>query len=75
MAAGQFPDAWRCIREALAAIKNTKDKWFEAEIHRVAGELALAPPEPEAAKAQAYFERALAVARQQQAKSWDFARP
>ena len=31
MAAGQFPDAWRCIREALAAIKNTKDKWFEAE--------------------------------------------
>jgi predicted ATPase len=71
MAAGQFPDAWRCIREALAAIKNTKDKWFEAEIHRVAGELALASPEPDAAKAQAYFEQALDVARQQQAKSWE----
>ena len=71
MAAGQFPDAWGCIREALAAIKNTKDKWFEAEIHRVAGELALASPEPDAAKAQAYFEQALDVARQQQAKSWE----
>jgi len=28
-------------------------------------------PEPETAKAEAYFERALAVARQQQAKSWE----
>ena len=28
-------------------------------------------PNPEAAKAQAYFERALAVARAQQAKSWE----
>ncbi len=28
-------------------------------------------PEPEAAKAEAYFERALSVARQQQAKSWE----
>jgi predicted ATPase len=28
-------------------------------------------PEPDSAKAQAYFERALAVARQQQAKSWE----
>ena len=27
--------------------------------------------EPDAAKAEAYFERALAVARQQQAKSWE----
>jgi predicted ATPase len=28
-------------------------------------------PEPDVAKAQQYFERALAVARQQQAKSWE----
>ena len=28
-------------------------------------------PEPDAAKAEAYFERALEVARQQQAKSWE----
>jgi predicted ATPase len=37
----------------------------------VAGEIALKSPEPDAAKAEAYFERALAVARQQQAKSWE----
>ena len=35
------------------------------------GEIALKPPEPDEAKAQAYFERALDVARQQQAKSWE----
>jgi predicted ATPase len=28
-------------------------------------------PEPDAVKAEAYFERALAVSRQQQAKSWE----
>jgi predicted ATPase len=37
----------------------------------VAGEIALLSPEPDAARAQAYLERALAVARAQQAKSWE----
>jgi len=66
---GQFDDAWRCIGEAMAAIETTKERWSEAELHRVAGEIALMSPAPDAAKAQAYFERALAVARKQQAKS------
>jgi len=39
-------------------------------VHRIAGEIALKLPQPDAAKAETYFERALAVARQQQAKSW-----
>jgi predicted ATPase len=38
---------------------------------RIAGEIALKSPQPDAAKAEAYFERALAVSRQQQAKSWE----
>jgi predicted ATPase len=37
----------------------------------MAGEVALKSPEPDAVKAEAYFERALAVAREQQAKSWE----
>ena len=41
-----------------------------AEVHRIAGEIALSP-EPDAAKGEAYLERALAVARKQQAKSWE----
>ena len=46
-------------------------KWFEAEIYRTAGEIALKSPEPNAAQTEAYFGRALAVARQQHAKSWE----
>ena len=66
------PDqAWRCIDEALRAIETTKERWFEAEAHRIAGTIALRSPERGAAKAEAYFERALAVARKQEAKSWE----
>ncbi len=68
---GQFDDAWRCIDEALRTIETTKERLWEAELHRIAGEIALKSPEPDAAKAEAYFERALAVARKQQAKSWE----
>jgi class 3 adenylate cyclase/predicted ATPase len=68
---GKIDDAWRCIGEATAAIEMTKQRWWEAEVNRVAGEITLMSPEPDAARAQEYFERALAVARQQQAKSWE----
>ena len=68
---GQFDDAWRCIDEAMAAVATTKETWSEAEINRTAGEIALLSPEPDAPKAEAYFERALAIARTQQAKSWE----
>ena len=68
---GQLKEAWQRIDEAMTRIEKTKDKWFEAEVNRVAGEIALKSPESDAAKAETYFVRALAVARQQQAKSWE----
>ena len=68
---GQFDDAWRCIDEAKTVIERTNETWFEAEVYRMAGEIALLSPAPEKAKAEAYFERALEVAREQQAKSWE----
>ena len=68
---GQFDDAWRCVNEAITAVEATKETWCEAESHRVAGEIALKSPEANAPSAQAHFERALAVARAQQAKSWE----
>jgi predicted ATPase/class 3 adenylate cyclase len=66
---GQFDDAWRCIGQAMTEVETTKGKMWEAEIHRIAGEISLMSPQPDAAKAQAYFERALAISRKQQAKS------
>ena len=68
---GQLDDAWRYIGEAMTAIETTKQRWCEAEVNRVAGEIALISPERDATKAEAYFERALAVARKQQAKSFE----
>src|SRR5262249_14460545 len=66
---GQFDDAWGSIREATTTVETTKERWFEAEIDRVAGEIALT--EQDAVKAQAYFERSLTVAREQHAKSFE----
>ena len=68
---GQFEEAWRCIGEAMTAAETTKETWCEAEIHRTAGEIALMSLEPDAAQAQAHFERAIAIARAQKAKSWE----
>jgi class 3 adenylate cyclase/predicted ATPase len=68
---GQFDDAWRCLDEAIAAIETSKECWYEAEVNRIAGEVALKSPEPDAIKATAYFGRALTVARAQRAKSWE----
>ena len=68
---GQLDDAWRYIGEAMSTMETTKERWFEAEVNRLAGEIALRSPEPDAAKAELYIDHALAVARQQQAKSWE----
>ena len=68
---GQFDEASRCISEALIAVQTTNESWYEADIHRIAGEIALRSPEPDVAKAEAHFERALQVALVQRAKSWE----
>jgi predicted ATPase len=67
----QFDKANACIGEAMTVVDTTKERWYEAEVNRIAGEIALLSLEPDVAKAEIYFERALAVARKQQAKSWE----
>ena len=68
---GQFDEARRRIGEATTVLETSKERWGEAEVHRVAGEIAQMSPEPDVAKAEAHFKRALAVAQAQQAKSWE----
>jgi predicted ATPase len=70
-ALGQFDEARRCTGEAITAVETTKEKWYEADVHRIAGEITLMSPERDTARAEAFFERALAVAREQKAKSWE----
>ena len=68
---GRFDDAWRCVDEARTLVETGGERWFEPHIYCIAGEVALKSSQPDASKAEAYFDRALAVARQQQAKSWE----
>jgi predicted ATPase len=68
---GQYDEAWRCIGEAMTAVETTKECWYESEINRVTGEIALKLPQLGSSQAETYFERALSVARVQQAKSWE----
>jgi predicted ATPase len=55
----------------MTTLKAAKENWCEAEVNRTAGEIALLAPTPDTAKGEVYFNRALDVARQQQAKSWE----
>jgi DNA-binding winged helix-turn-helix (wHTH) protein/predicted ATPase len=68
---GKFDDAWRCIGEAMTAVDTTNERWFEAEVNRLAGQIALMSSQQDPVRAEAFFQRALAVARQQGAKSWE----
>ena len=68
---GQFDDAWSYIGDAITAVETAGEKWYEAEVHRIAGEIALMLPKQDIEKAEACFERALAVACGQQAKSFE----
>jgi class 3 adenylate cyclase/predicted ATPase len=67
----QFDDARRCIGEAMTTAQASGTKWLDAEIHRVGGEIEMLSPERDEAKAQTHFERALTIARRQQARSWE----
>ena len=66
----EFDEAWGRINEAKDG-ETAKDRWCEAEVHRIAGEIALMSPKRDVVKAATYFKQALAVARTQQAKSWE----
>ena len=55
----------------MTTVETIKKRWLEAEVYRTGGEIALKSPEQDSAKAETYFEHALSIARQQQAKSWE----
>jgi predicted ATPase len=67
----RFDEAWGCIREASETVETAGEKVWEAELYRISGEITLISRPAETTKAQGYFERALSVARLQQAKSWE----
>jgi predicted ATPase len=67
--AGQAQEGLGVLDEALAVAHTTGERWWEAELHRLNGELLLALSLENRTKAEACFCQALDVARRQQAKS------
>jgi hypothetical protein len=59
----------RVTRWYIAIVERTNERWFEVEVHRTAGEIALLRSGPVEAEAQ--LERALSIARSQKARSWE----
>jgi predicted ATPase len=59
------------LAEALAVMDATGLRFYAAELYRLKGTLLLQQAAPDAAQAAACFQQALAMARRQQAKSWE----
>jgi predicted ATPase len=67
--AGQAAAGLRVLAHALTAVAKTGERWYEAELHRLQGELLLRQTRPNEPHAESCFHEALDVARRQQAKS------
>jgi predicted ATPase len=68
---GAVNEALDLITEALDRVEETGERWFEAELHRMMGELMQRLPKPDPIAADARFGHAAATARQQGAKLWE----
>jgi predicted ATPase len=73
---GRITEGLEVLAEALTLVEKTKERWYEAELYRLQGELILqawpvSNPHsiPRVKKAEACFRKALDIARQQEAKS------
>jgi predicted ATPase len=67
--AGQSTSGLAVLAEALTLVDKTGERWYEAELYRLQGELLLQRTVSDASQAATCFQRALAIARFQQAKS------
>jgi predicted ATPase len=69
--AGQPDMGLTAVAEGLAFTQQTAECAWEAELHRLQGELLLLLPADHKAEAETCFQKAIAAARRQQTKSWE----
>jgi predicted ATPase len=66
---GRTADGLQALAEAHTLVEQQEERWWEAEICRLRGVLLLRQPGTPLAEAEAWLQRALDVARRQEAKS------
>lgn len=67
--AEQLTDATKLVDQALLTVAATSGRWYEAELHRLKGDL-LVRTDGSPAAAEVCYERAIAVAARQGARLW-----
>jgi predicted ATPase len=71
LSTNNFGEALQLLDEALARADRLEERWFEADLLRLKGEALLALSPESAAEAEACYQQALAVARDQGARLWE----
>jgi predicted ATPase len=66
---GYLEDGLQALAEAHTLVEQHEERWWEAEVCRLRGVLLLRQPGTSPAEAEAWLQRALDVARRQEAKS------
>jgi tetratricopeptide (TPR) repeat protein len=69
--AGQVDAGLATLDAQLAGVEQTGERWFDAEMHRVRGELLLKLQRPDVAAAESAFIRAIEIARKQQTRTFE----
>jgi DNA-binding winged helix-turn-helix (wHTH) protein/predicted ATPase len=68
----RLDEAFAAVNEGLTLARSTGELYFEPELHRIKGELLMIQPNGEAiSEAEACFKEAIAIARCQEARSWE----
>ncbi len=68
---GRFDEALHTVEESFLFIEMSGQRYYEAELHRLKGELLLAQNPSNAVQAEKSFNTAIEIARKQRAKSWE----
>jgi len=66
---GHTADGLQALTEAHTLVEQHGDRWWEAEVHRLRGVLLLKLPVTQQDEAETWLQRALDVARRQEAKA------
>jgi predicted ATPase len=68
---GQIEEGLEVLSKALEVVERTGERYYEAELHRLRGELLRMQGETGDEKVEACFRKTLEVARRQEARSWE----
>ena len=69
--AGERDSGLRRLDDAFAELKTTESRWYEAEIHRIRGEILLKRDPANTSAAEQSLQAAIAIAQSQKARSFE----